>query len=194
MNIMVRTIEAIQTIYDGITYKSRTEARWAVFFKELSLNFKYEQEKIDFEDGVTYLPDFYIEEFDCYFEVKANNDRVVIEEAHKAQRLSKMNKKVLLAIGAPSPETPNILYLNETNNLEIEKVLEDPDYRGRIMEDRRDKEVYWFSSEQKNTGSYSVICALSKKNSSWTDHDRYPLIHNKVLLAYETAKNYNFGE
>lgn len=189
---MARTIEAIPTIYDGITYRSRTEARWAIFFKELSLNFKYEQEKIEFEDGITYLPDFYIEDFDCYFEVKGSHDSLVIEEAHKAKRLSEMKKKVLLAIGAPSPVTPNILYFNKINNLEIEEILKDPDYRGRIMEDRRDKEVYWFSSEQKDTGSYSVICALSQKSPSWTDHDRYPLIHNKVLLAYESARNYKF--
>lgn len=189
---MARTIDAIKTIYDGITYRSRTEARWAVFFKELSLDFKYEQERIEFEDGTTYLPDFYIEDFDCYFEVKGNDDNLVIEEAKKAKQLSLTGKKVLLAIGAPSPVTPNILYLNRTDGLEIEQILEDPDYRGRIMEDRRDKEVYWFSSEQKDTGSFSCICALSKPSPSWTDHDRYPLIHNKVQVAYEKAQNYKF--
>lgn len=49
-----------------------------------------------------------------------------------------------------------------------------------------------FSSEQDKTGSYSIICALSKWNESWTDHDRFPLIHNKVKQAYEAAQSYQF--
>lgn len=189
---MVRTIDAIPTTYNEIEYRSRTEARWAVFFKELSLTVRYEKELITFDNGTKYLPDFYIEDFDCYFEVKGNDDNLVIDEASKAQKLSEMGKTVLLAIGAPSSVTPNILYLNKIKDLKIEVALADPDYRGRIMEDRRDHGVYWFSSHQEKTGSYSVICALSKWSGSWTEHDRFPLIHNKVLLAYDVAQSYKF--
>lgn len=189
---MVRTIDAIPTTYNGTKYRSRTEARWAVFFEELSLTVRYEEEIITFDDDSKYLPDFYIEEFDCYFEVKGNDDALVIEEAHKAKRLSEMGKDVLLAIGGPSPVTPNILYLNIIVDLKIEEALADPDYRGRIMEDRRDENVYWFSSEQENTGSFSVVCALSKRDESWTDHEKFPLIHRTVQRAYEVAQSYNF--
>lgn len=189
---MTRTIDAIATTYKGIKYRSRTEARWAIFFEALSLNVKYEQETINFEDGTKYLPDFYITEFDCYFEVKGNNDDLIVAEGLKAQKLSQMGKTVLLAIGAPSSVTPNILHLNRIETSNIDEILAEPDYRGRIMEDRRDKEVYWFSSIQEKTGSYSVICALSKWNPSWTDHDRFPMVHNKVLEAYQKAQNYKF--
>lgn len=46
---------AIATIYRGIEYRSRLEARWAAFFDHLGWNFTYEP-----FDGDGYIPDFVI--------------------------------------------------------------------------------------------------------------------------------------
>jgi hypothetical protein len=50
---------ALPTPFDGITYRSRLEARWAVFFKKLDLKAEYEPQGWD-TDGEWYLPDFAI--------------------------------------------------------------------------------------------------------------------------------------
>lgn len=53
----LHAIKALETTYNGVTYRSRTEARWAVFFDELKLNFLYEHQGYAV-DGWPYLPDF----------------------------------------------------------------------------------------------------------------------------------------
>lgn len=62
--------QAIQTEYEGYLFRSRLEARWAVFFDTLGIEWEYEPEGFVLEDGNYYLPDFYLTEFYCYFEVK----------------------------------------------------------------------------------------------------------------------------
>jgi hypothetical protein len=39
--------KAIRTKYNGILYRSRTEARWAVFFDSLGIKYLYESEGFD---------------------------------------------------------------------------------------------------------------------------------------------------
>ena len=55
-------INAIPTEFNGVTYRSRLEARWAVFFtglEHLGLKFRYEPEGYTF-DNTAYLPDFLV--------------------------------------------------------------------------------------------------------------------------------------
>lgn len=52
-------IPAIETFYDGILYRSRTEARFAVFFDVLGVPFQYEAEKFQLENS-RYIPDFFL--------------------------------------------------------------------------------------------------------------------------------------
>jgi hypothetical protein len=49
----------IDTRYDGHKFRSRTEARWAVFFNATDIDWRYEPEGYDLPDGSAYLPDFY---------------------------------------------------------------------------------------------------------------------------------------
>jgi hypothetical protein len=50
---------AIETSYNGYRFRSRLEARWAVFFHALGVKYKYESEGFDL-GGVYYLPDFWL--------------------------------------------------------------------------------------------------------------------------------------
>lgn len=61
-------LTAIQTRYKGHKFRSRLEARWAVFFEAAGIRWIYEQEGF-LVNGKPYLPDFYLPEFG-YFEVK----------------------------------------------------------------------------------------------------------------------------
>lgn len=51
-------MKPIPTRYKGFFFRSRLEARWAVFFDALGVEWEYEPEGFEFPDGTRYLPDF----------------------------------------------------------------------------------------------------------------------------------------
>ena len=51
-------IKAIPTRYHGIKFRSRLEAKWAVFFDACGVDWSYEPEGYSLLDGECYLPDF----------------------------------------------------------------------------------------------------------------------------------------
>jgi hypothetical protein len=53
-------MQAIQTKYKGYFFRSRLEARWAVFFDALGYKWEYEPEGYRLSGGQLYLPDFRI--------------------------------------------------------------------------------------------------------------------------------------
>jgi len=67
---MGENIKAIQTYYNGYHFRSRTEARWAVFFDNANIRYQYEPEGYELSDGTRYLPDFYHPESNTFFECK----------------------------------------------------------------------------------------------------------------------------
>lgn len=97
-------MQAIQTSYKGYLFRSRLEARWAVFFDELKLDWQYEVEGFQLDDGTMYLPDFKIsihvakalaylspdmlsrlKDFDFYIEVKPRN--IIMDEKFEAFKI-----------------------------------------------------------------------------------------------------------
>lgn len=62
-------IKAIPTKYNGYTFRSRQEARWAVFFDYLGVEYEYEKEGFNLPCGY-YLPDFWIPEWKAWIEIK----------------------------------------------------------------------------------------------------------------------------
>lgn len=63
-------IQAIETCYDGYRFRSRLEARWAVFFNALGIAWEYEKEGFDIPRAGWYLPDFWLPAQDLWVEVK----------------------------------------------------------------------------------------------------------------------------
>lgn len=53
-------LKAIETRYKGYRFRSRLEARWAVFFDAIKLDWQYEPEGFVLPSGSYYLPDFRI--------------------------------------------------------------------------------------------------------------------------------------
>lgn len=53
-------MKALPTIYGGIKFRSRNEARWAVFFDAMGIKWTYEDQGYKLNNGDTYLPDFRI--------------------------------------------------------------------------------------------------------------------------------------
>lgn len=59
----------LPTSYKGIRFRSRQEARWAVFFDTLRIQWLYEPEAYKLGETV-YLPDFWLPKQNCFWEVK----------------------------------------------------------------------------------------------------------------------------
>lgn len=70
-------IKAIETEYNGYRFRSRLEARWAVFFDNARIKYEYEPEGFELSCG-KYLPDFFLPDFDIYVEIKPF-DRTVVK-------------------------------------------------------------------------------------------------------------------
>lgn len=50
--------KAKETLYAGITFRSRLESRWACFFDAAGIEWEYEPERISLPGGGSYLADF----------------------------------------------------------------------------------------------------------------------------------------
>lgn len=61
--------KAIQTKYKGYKFRSRTEARWGVYFDALGITWEYEKEGFSLPSGA-YLPDFWLPQVAMWAEVK----------------------------------------------------------------------------------------------------------------------------
>lgn len=92
-------IKPIETVYNGYRFRSRLEARWAVFFDAAGINYQYEPEGFEFQDGTKYLPDFYIPSWDTYVEIKPITGNVFNEKAFNLA--CGLRKNVVLFAGEP---------------------------------------------------------------------------------------------
>jgi len=74
----MQNFESKRTIYKGICFRSKLEARWAVVFDKLGIEWVYEPDTLsrDWDGMVYYRPDFYLPNFDFYVEVKPNDDKL----------------------------------------------------------------------------------------------------------------------
>lgn len=62
-------MKSIETRYAGCNFRSRLEARWAVFFDALNMRWQYEPEGFELSTG-RYLPDFWLPETQVWIEIK----------------------------------------------------------------------------------------------------------------------------
>ncbi len=96
----------IPTMYKGVKFRSRLEARYAVLFDALNIKWEYEKEGYELSDGTWYLPDFYLpevyiraeEERGVFFEVKGTKD----DADENKDKLSNFEKPLVVACGAPT--------------------------------------------------------------------------------------------
>jgi hypothetical protein len=92
-------IQPIETRYKGYRFRSRLEARWAVFFDVLGILYEYEREGYRLTSGL-YLPDFWLPQVHMWAEVKPQV--LTHEEITLARELAAATKHdVLMLIGPP---------------------------------------------------------------------------------------------
>lgn len=97
------------TEYKGILYRSRLEARVALFLDECKIPYIYEPEPLESE-GKEYNPDFYLPETDDYIEVKGARPGYE-QEILKARSFVSFNgpiKRLIIISEIPDPTVPGM--------------------------------------------------------------------------------------
>lgn len=116
-------IKSIQTYYRGFRFRSRTEARWAMFFDLMGFYFEYEKEGYDLPCG-KYLPDFYIPEINTFVEIKGGKFKE--NEIQKCKELCAITGKYVMMIDGVPRNTPFPTVLNAShsyNDVEVKHAV-----------------------------------------------------------------------
>ena len=110
-------MKAIQTRYKGYHFRSRLEARWAVFFDALGLQWEYEPEGFELLDGTWYLPDFLVEKH--WMEVKPPGGDI-----SKAVEFAKApERKVVILDGTPEVQAYHYIATYSNDGVDIETCM-----------------------------------------------------------------------
>ena len=95
-------IKPIETHYKGYRFRSRLEARWAVFFDTLGEKWEYEYEGYSDKNGFAYLPDFVFDNpggTSYFIEIKAKPP--TNHEIKKARTMADNGMPGYILIGTP---------------------------------------------------------------------------------------------
>ena len=104
----MRDIKPIETYYNGYRFRSRLEARWAVFFDAAGIEYEYEPEAFSIPQTYgnhngAYLPDFYLPRFDVYAEVKGSDQQLEADSGKIGDAIdymsTPMSEKGLIILG-----------------------------------------------------------------------------------------------
>jgi hypothetical protein len=72
-------VKPIETIYRGYRFRSRLEARWAIFMDAAGIRWEYEPEGFEI-NGTYYLPDFRLLQTKSFLEIKPGLSSSIEEE------------------------------------------------------------------------------------------------------------------
>jgi hypothetical protein len=106
---MSEAIKAIETEYAGCRFRSRLEARWAVFFDRMGIDWEYEPQGF-VVGGRSYLPDFRLTDGGTWIEVKGREkdlDRNLMHAAVLHLPPADPGLPVLVIVG-PIPPPPEV--------------------------------------------------------------------------------------
>lgn len=95
-----RLIVPLPTYYGGVKFKSALEARWAMYFDEINVPWRYEDEAYALECG-PYLPDFWLPVAGMHAEVKPDIGFSYLEVTRCLQLAAMTQLPVLLLDGPP---------------------------------------------------------------------------------------------
>ena len=107
-------IKAIETVYNGYRFRSRLEARWAVFFDAIGIKYEYEPEGYEYKNVLSdgpetyrWLPDFRL----------PNEDGLLIEVKGSDEALKKDWKRLYSAVDScQTPASNGLMILGDIPN------------------------------------------------------------------------------
>lgn len=115
-------MKAIETEYKGVLFRSRLEARWAIFFDACKIDWVYEPECFILSNNQKYTPDFYIPKYGLYVEIKPNLEW--IEIGYHKNRYELFEKNLLiLSDDFPSLRVGKLFHFVDSKKYENEVVF-----------------------------------------------------------------------
>ena len=171
----------LETEYHGITFRSRTEARWAVFFDSLRVAWEYEPEGFELSPNRRYLPDFLLPELGgnggTYLEVKGRAPTEA-EQRRCRDLADATGRRVLLAIRAPFPPS-------------IDQTPSDGSILCFYPDGDSDRGYAFFACA--SCGVVDVAW-LGVAYGCWCDNPGdSPTTHPAILAAYAASRSARFG-
>lgn len=170
------TIKPLETIYNGYRFRSRLEARWAVFFKTLGIRYEYEREGFKTKTE-NYLPDFYLPDCKCWIEIKPTEFNDFSNK--KIQQFAEATEERFLLVVGPPREGEYFVRLLTENPLPSDA-----------------HEDFIFALARR--ASEPELCLLGEFSScnltinSTDDGEREPLITVHMQKAFDTASQERF--
>jgi len=172
--------KVIQTHYDNHYFRSRIEARWAVFFNTLGIDYEYEKEGFQL-DNLCYLPDFYIPHLKCWIEIKGYAPTE--EETEKAHRLCIYTKQPVYIF---YPDIPDVFGYSRTNSAEAFRLMGE-DVDGPYW----DNNHAWCECPQ--CGFLGIeFEGTADRLPCGHNIDAYPRNSRRIINAYKIAKEARF--
>jgi hypothetical protein len=104
---MSARLRPIETVYAGVRFRSRQEARWAILFDRLGLEWQYEAEGYQLPSQ-WYLPDFWLPGIQCFAEINGITAQWTTEALRKATELAIASGKVVILCDEMDPVLPLI--------------------------------------------------------------------------------------
>jgi hypothetical protein len=99
-------LRPIETRYRGYRFRSRLEARWAVFLDSLGVKFEYENQGFDLGSEGPYLPDFWLPVQECWLEIKGVWPPV--SEQKKCAALAQQSRKCVFLFTGSDFAKPDV--------------------------------------------------------------------------------------
>jgi len=88
----------LETIYRGVKYRSKWEVYIAKLLLYSDIRFLYEPKRFFLTKTLSYLPDFYLPDYNVYLEVKGvlnQKDRILLEKFSEFEKIVYFGKKQL---------------------------------------------------------------------------------------------------
>jgi hypothetical protein len=178
-------IKAIETSYKNCLFRSRLEARWAVFFDGLGIKWEYEPEGFEMSSGKRYLPDFWLPEYKVWFEVKSEKDLISDYETDKmVEFISESESNLILCIGQPQDEE---MYLIHGKKLSERKDI----YEGNVNVNKNHIRALTWMFHFWKVYFYPNPLLVPKFQISLIHNEESPF-HRVVGNAYQQARSARF--
>ena len=186
-------IKPIETIYKGYRFRSRLEARWAVFFDSLGVKYEYDPEGFKLPDGSVYLPDFRVmchadrghdcEPFPLYIEVKGNMDEVSAAKIKAFSYYNEYENPYDVFQDQPKPGVQPLLIVGDLPNIQHAEDICDSRIIGSY--DGLGFDLYPFNYETVDGDHFAAYpCVQNGKFGLLGDDGHYTLWGDHIHTAY----------
>jgi hypothetical protein len=180
-------MRGIETRYKGYRFRSRLEARWAVFMDCLGIEYLYEDEGFVLPNGKQYLPDFKVPAWKSYLEVKPAHPST--EEIRKLWELVQDTGWFgLILYGDVWPGAHGIALIKPEDDW-VRATCLIPPYN-QFGQCRRCEGTCLLMEDEWGGGAWRAI-----GEHTCGDHERWPLTGDsapRIMNAYQTARGARF--